>query len=298
MIRRLAVLGVVVLLAVAGCTTHHRRPVAGPSPGAGTVQTGAAPGYASPSSASTPPVSASPSPSASGGRWRPTKGLTWQWQLTGTIDTSLPVNVYDVDAFETSAATVAALHAKGRKVICYVNVGAKEDFRPDAALFPAAVVGKGLDGWAGEHWLDIRQWSVLRPLLATRFQMCHGKGFDGLEPDNIDGYSNGSGFPLTAADQLTYNRNVAALAHSYGLAVGLKNDVDQAEDLEPQFDFAIDEQCVQYSECDSLSGFIAADKPVFHVEYSGSTSFCPTTKALGFSSMLKKQSLDAWRESC
>ncbi len=40
--------------------------------------------------------------------------------------------------------------------------------------------------------------------------------------------------------------------------------------------------------------FTAAGKPVLHVEYSGAlSSFCPTTKALGFSS-LKKLDLDAW----
>jgi hypothetical protein len=243
--------------------------------------------------------STGPAPSSSRGRWRPVRGLTWQWQLTGTIDTSLPVNVYDVDAVTTPASTVAALQAAGKHVICYVNVGATEDFRADAASFPGTVVGSGLEGWPGEHWLDIRQWSTLRPIIAARFQMCRSKGFDGVEPDNVDGYSNHSGFPLTAADQLTYNRRIADLAHSLGLAVGLKNDVEQATTLQPSFDFAVNEECVHYDECDTLKPFTTAGKPVFHVEYDlNPAEFCAKTKALGFSSMKKKESLDAWREPC
>ena len=45
--------------------------------------------------------------------------------------------------------------------------------------------------------------------------------------------------------------------------------------------------------------FIAAGKPVFHVEYDVDTGkFCPKTTALRFSSMKKKEDLDAWRQAC
>lgn len=73
----------------------------------------------------------------------------------------MPAEVYDVDGANTAAADVAALKSAGRHVICYVNVGAREDFRADAKNLPEAVQGKGLDGWAGEKWLDIRRWDVL-----------------------------------------------------------------------------------------------------------------------------------------
>ncbi|WP_432985169.1 endo alpha-1,4 polygalactosaminidase [Dactylosporangium sp. CA-233914] len=246
-------------------------------------------------------ASASPSASSSAapGWWKPAVGMTWQWQLTGTLDKSVTAEVYDVDGANTSAADVAALKSAGRHVICYVNVGAHEDFRADAKNFPESVRGKGLDGWPGEKWLDIRRWDVLEPLLAARFKTCKDKGFDAVEPDNVDGYRNGSGFPLTADDQLTFNRRVADLAHRTGLGVGLKNDVEQAAALAPAFDFAVNEECARYDECDTLKVFTNAGKPVFHVEYDGSAgSFCAKTKALRFSSMKKKLDLDAWRESC
>ncbi|CAG6398284.1 endo alpha-1,4 polygalactosaminidase [Actinacidiphila cocklensis] len=242
--------------------------------------------------------SAAPSGRASGARWQPRPGVAWQWQLSGTVDTSVDVPVYDIDGFENGAAAVARLHADGRKVVCYVNAGAWESFRPDAKDFPAALLGRG-DGWDGERWLDVRALDRLRPLMAARFDMCRAKGFDAVEPDLLDGYANTTGFPLTAADQLAYNRMIAGLARDRGLAVGLKNDLDQVPQLLGDFDFSVDEQCAQYGECERLSPFVAAGKPVFHVEYElAPAEFCPAVRKLGFSSMRKHLALDAWREPC
>ncbi|WP_326726230.1 endo alpha-1,4 polygalactosaminidase [Streptomyces sp. NBC_00243] len=235
---------------------------------------------------------------ATPGRWQPRPGTAWQWQLSGRVDTSVQVPVYDIDGYENSAAVVERLHADGRKVICYINAGAWEDFRSDQKAFPAAVLGKG-NGWDGERWLDIRRLDVLRPIMAERMDMCREKGFDAVEPDLLDGYTNKTGFPLTAADQLAYNRMIADLAHDRGLAVGLKNDLEQIPQLVGDFDFAVNEQCAEYHECASLTPFVKARKAVFHVEYEVSTGkFCPTAERLGLDSMLKRLSLDAWRRAC
>jgi len=231
--------------------------------------------------------------------WKPTKGLSWQWQLSGKLDPTVPAAVYDIDAETSSAADVTALHKAGRKVVCYVDAGSYEKGRPDAKRFPAAVLGKTMDGWPDERWLDIRRWDVLKPILTDRFTTCRAKGFDGVEPDNVDGYSNDTGFPLTAADQLTYNRRVADLAHSLGLAVGLKNDLDQVTALAPAFDFAVNEECAGYGECGALATFVKAGKPVFHAEYDlATTRFCASTAKLGLSSIRKRLSLNAWRQPC
>ncbi|MFJ6896363.1 endo alpha-1,4 polygalactosaminidase [Streptomyces hokutonensis] len=233
-----------------------------------------------------------------GKRWQPRPGVAWQWQLSGRLDTSVDVPVYDIDGFDQSKATVTALHDKGRKVICYISTGAWEDFRPDAKKFPKSVLGKG-NGWKGERWLDIRRTAVLEPLMATRLDMCRAKGFDAVEPDNMDGYQNDTGFPLRAADQLRYNRLIAKLAHDRGMAVGLKNDLDQIPALVGDFDFAVNEQCAQYGECDTLTPFIKADKAVFHVEYElPTTKFCANSRRLKLSSLQKKYELGAWRKAC
>ncbi|MGW7295531.1 endo alpha-1,4 polygalactosaminidase [Streptomyces xiamenensis] len=231
--------------------------------------------------------------------WTPEPGTDWQWQLTGTVDTSVDVPVYDIDGFDNSAAVVETLHSQGRKVICYISVGSWEDWRPDAGDFPDSVIGNPLDEWEGEQWLDIRQLDTLRPLMAARFDMCADKGFDAIEPDNMDGYINNPGFPLTKQDQIAYNLMISELAHERGLSVGLKNAVDQVPELVDAFDFSVNEECAYYKECGKVSPFIEAGKAVFHVEYELTTDeFCPVTQPLGFSSLQKNWDLDAWRATC
>jgi hypothetical protein len=231
--------------------------------------------------------------------WRPRAGLSWQWQLTTPVDTSVRADVYDIDADENAASVVAALHRAGRRVVCYVNAGSWEPYRPDAGNYPKVLLGKPLDGWPDERWLDIHRLDLLTPLLAHRLDECRAKGFDGVEPDNVDGYENDTGFPLTAADQLVFDRVVARLAHQRGLGVALKNDFDQVAALQPDFDFAVDEQCAELRECPVLGAFVKAGKPVLDAEYSVPTSsFCTQTRSLGISAIRKRLELDAWRQTC
>jgi hypothetical protein len=83
-------------------------------------------------------------------RWQPRPGTAWQWQPSGRINQSVDVPVYDIDGFENDSSTVAELHAKGRRVICYLDAGAWEDFRPDRNAFPAGLRGRN-NGWSGER---------------------------------------------------------------------------------------------------------------------------------------------------
>jgi hypothetical protein len=308
MSHRLLLIGVALALALAGCASHPTA-TPRPAPPVGTTQSTppAAPTATPPPAPSTTPApspttTTAPKPTAQAqqqqARWIPKPGTPWQWQLTNPVDTSVNVPVYDVDSTYTDTATVAALHAKGRKVICYVNAGAWENFRPDKNAFPSAVLGSQ-DGWPGEQWLDIRQISVLQPIMAARFAACKAKGFDGIEADLVDEYTDQTGFPITAADQLRYNLMLAGLAHSLGLSIGLKNDLGQVPQLVGVFDFSIDEQCFQYSECDQLVPFIKAGKAVFETEYQlGNDQFCTQANAMGFSSMRKNTALDAPRWPC
>ncbi|WP_327269767.1 endo alpha-1,4 polygalactosaminidase [Streptomyces sp. NBC_01218] len=284
----MAVALLMVALLLSGCTSKAPREAPAGRPAAAPT---------APAPATDSPAEASPTDPAAP-RWRPRPGLDWQWQLSGRLDTTVDVPVYDIDGFDHGAAEVAALHDRGRKVVCYLSTGAHEEFRPDAGSFPAAVLGKG-NGWEGERWLDIRRTDVLEPLMEARIAMCAEKGFDAVEPDNMDGYRNDTGFPLTAADQLAYNRLIARLAHRRGLAVGLKNDLDQIPALEPDFDFAVNEQCAQYDECEELLPFTEADKAVFHVEYElPAAAFCARSRELGLSSLEKRYALGSWRKSC
>jgi len=191
------------------------------------------------------------------------------------VSLSHPEAAYDIDGFDTSAREIAALHVAGKRVICYIDVGTWENWRSDAGRFPRSVQGAD-NGWPGERWLDIRRLSVLEPIMTRRFKMCKQKHFDALEPDNLDGWENGTGFHITAAQQLAYDKWVASTAHALGLAVFQKNDPEQARQLQPYFDGALDEQCNEYSECNLLDSYIAARKPVLNAEYSSSLypGFC------------------------
>lgn len=300
-IRVIAVAGTVLLAAVVSWmlvrdTGSETASAGRPSATSGVVS---APAAATPTATATAVGAAPATPvQPTKQRWRPKAGLSWQWQLSGPIDQSVDVDVYDIDLFENSAAVVSALHAAGRKVICYLDVGSYESFRPDQASFPASVRGKS-NGWAGENWLDIRQIEVLQPIMAARMDLCAQRGFDGVEPDLMDGYTSDTGFPLTAADQLKYNLMIADLGHQRGLAVGLKNDLSQIPQLVSEFEFSVNEQCAQYTECDLLAPFIAAGKPVFHAEYAlPKSAYCTMTKALGLSSIRKRLELDSWRDPC
>lgn len=219
------------------------------------------------------------------------QGLSWNYVLASTKTFTSAADLYNIDGFETSAATVAGLQAKNTRVVCYLSAGTFEDWRPDRNNFPKAILGKK-NGWRGERWLDIRQREILLPLMQARVALCKNKGFDAVEFDNVDGYRNKTGFPLSSADQLRYNRLLADIAHKEGLWVGLKNDLDQVELLEPWFDFAINEQCFEYEECDRLLPFIHAGKAVFNVEYRLPLSrFCPKARAMHFSAIRKEQDL-------
>lgn len=230
--------------------------------------------------------------------WHPALNTSWQWQLTGTVDQSFNVVMYDIDMFDNSTQVVNSLHSAGRIVICYIDAGTWENWRPDANKFPASVKGKN-NGWPGEKWLDIRQLSILGPIMQARMDLCQSKGFDAIEFDNVDGYSNSTGFPLKYNDQLTYNTWLANQAHTRGLSVALKNDVGQVKDLLPYFDWSLDEQCFQYQECQTLLPFINAGKAVMEVEYNlNPAQFCPKANSMNFNSLKKHLGLGTYRVAC
>lgn len=239
--------------------------------------------------------------------WVPGVATTWQWQLSGTIDTKYNVNAYDIDLFDNTPATITSLHTAGRKVICYFSAGSSENWRPDYSNFHAADKGNGLSGWPGENWLDTRSANV-RSIMLSRLDLARSKGCDAVEPDNVDGYTNSPGFPLTAATQIDYNNFLATNAHSRGLAVALKNDIDQVAQLQPNFDFAINEQCNQYKECGGYSVFTKNGKPVFNAEYAAKyqnntngarDALCKASKAANIRTLVLPLNLDdSSRFSC
>ena len=116
---------------------------------------------------------------------------------------------------------------QGRHVVCYLDVGSWESYRPDADSFPRSVIGRVYEGFPDERWLDVRRFHLFAKPLERRFDICARKGFDAVEPDNIAGWENKTGFPIGAGAQLRFNRWVARQVHARGMAVALKNDGGQ-----------------------------------------------------------------------
>jgi hypothetical protein len=185
--------------------------------------------------------------------------------------------VYDIDGENSTAADVAAIHASGAIAVCYVDVGTLEKGRSDYSQFPSSVIGPVDNGWPNENWLLVTaaNQSIIVPLMKARFvNWCQAKGFDAIEPDNIDGYSNISG--ISQADNLAYDLALAQAAHALPMSIGLKNlasdlNGSQLTMFVSTFDWALSEQCFEYSGCTSYTqsgGFIPAGKAVFDVEYN------------------------------
>jgi hypothetical protein len=261
--------------------------------------------------------------SAMGAEWPPTldpnpavQPPKWDWQLAVPIKVNpdSTIKIYDIEMFENEkSGAVEMLHAAGKKVICYVDVGSWENWRDDAAQFPASIRGAKYSGFPDERWLDIRDVNsaksktgmALANILSVRFDRAQNMHCDAIEPDNMDGYDKtaheSSGFPLTYEDQIFFNLWVATEVHARGMLVGLKNDINQAHEsrIYTAFDFVVSEQCFQYNECGYFSNFLALNKPVFEAEYGMALSkFCPKAKASRISAIKKRPALNARREDC
>ena len=260
---------------------------------------------------------------ASAGGWPPildpnpaVQPPKWDWQLASpvVINPDPTIQIYDIDMFDNEqSGMVQKMHAKGYKVICYIDVGSWENWRDDASQFPSSILGNTYSGFPDERWLDVRDVNpaksqtglALARILNARFDRARNMGCDAIEPDNVDGYDTTAhdltGFPLAYADQIYFNVWVATAAHTRGMLVALKNDTGQAQDSQiyNAFDFVVSEQCFQYGECGSFSKFLALNKPVFEAEYSlALTTFCPKAKASRISAIKKRSSLNSSRQDC
>lgn len=236
-------------------------------------------------------------------------GTSWQWQLDGTINTNILNRVhnsrkmFDIDLFDTPTSTIRLLKRKHIAVVCYVETGAIESYRPDASAFAqAGVVAAPMPGYPAERYLNINNPRTYA-LMLRRLRLAKAKGCQGIEPDIDDTYfedpnysgdnsvtSTFAGFSLSWHQQLAYDRRIASAAHDLGLTIALKNAPDQAfvHGMLPYIGFAIVEQCFEYSECSPYTQMIRAHKAVFEVEYNLAPSqFCGQANRLNFDALYK-----------
>jgi hypothetical protein len=207
----------------------------------------------------------------------------------------------DVDR-KPNARAVKALHEAGGYAICYVDAGGIENYRPDYPRFVRwhrnhgkSLLGKPFSKrFPEERWANVggaKQRRFLVRMMARRVGKCERAGFDAVEFDVVDAWAaprRVTGWRVSYSDQLKYNRALARVAHRHDLAAGLKNDLEQVTDLVGDFEFAINEECFGFEECDLLAPFVDAGKPVFHIEYEiPPAEFCAETEGMGFNSIKK-----------
>jgi hypothetical protein len=219
--------------------------------------------------------------------------------------------IYDIDGIINPRSTVTALHASGKHVVCYVEVGAAGNYYSGAQegmattyyqqLHNAGVFGKKVPGYP-EYYLNIQSpatVSIIESMIATQ---CAAKGFDAVETDIDEEYTDTSGFPLTKAIEESYMTTLANDMHGLGLGWWIKNPDDTgdsyATDMYPLADAVLTEQCNQYSTCGSLSAYVG-HKAVFNAEYRlRPASFCLGDDIRGFNGAKFNLGLTGVRKPC
>lgn len=251
--------------------------------------------------------------------WHPTatgpdEGPEFQWELDHPLNlnsrsdmgigalnalgkTAPRPTVYDIDGIINPASTITALHKLGAKAICYIEIGAAGNYYSAAQehlkttyyaqLKAAHDLGKPVPDYP-ESYLNIRAASTVSIIKAMIRQQCAAKGFNAVEPDIDDSFSDKNGFGITEAQNIAYDKTLGAYAHSLGLAWGQKNgDANAAfsTSLEPTTDFLLDEECNFYHTCAIVTTpYVHAGKLVLNAEYTadwgshimaGLAKFCP-----------------------
>jgi len=274
--------------------------------------------------------------------WEPTNsgpnnGPEWQWELDhplkvnsaadmGTsatnaagVKSSAPT-VYDIDGIENPASTVAALHQRDDKVVCYIEIGSAGNYYAASdegipvtyyqQLKADGDLGKKMSGYP-EYYVNINAASTVAIMESMIRQQCAAKGFDAVEPDIGDSYTDNNGFGITEAQNITYDNTLGEYAHSLGLAWGQKNgdqDASFARGQEPVADFLLTEECNYYKTCSTVTApYVQAGKLVLNAEYTndwGSSrvsdlrKFCPADISAGIDGTLFTDALSGQRHPC
>ncbi len=261
--------------------------------------------------------------------WVPPLGnQPWQWELDhplnldsarvmGTDDTlpdgkpAPPPVIYDIDGIINPASTVAALHAKGKHVVCYIEVGAAGNYYSAAQehttktyyqqLKSAGLLGREVPRYP-EYYLDIKSTKTVSIVESMIDHQCAAKGFDAVETDIDEEYTHATGFELTKAIEEKYMTTLADYMHGLGLGWWIKNPDDTgddyATDMYPLADAVLTEQCNQYSTCGALAEYID-HKAVFNAEYHLTRSqFCAADDRRGFNGAVFNVDLTGVRHPC
>jgi hypothetical protein len=196
---------------------------------------------------------------------------------------------------------IRELHDAGRIVMCYFSAGSAEAFREDAGRFPESALGAELPDYPDERFVDVRDTTV-RAIMADRVATAEAAGCDGIHPSGLAAFSASTGLDFDRADQIEYNRWLAAAVHARGLSIGLVDgDTSLTEALVGDFDWTVVWSCLRTG-CPSAAPFTSAGKPALLIEYGDAAraaEVCSPAESLQLSVIIKRNAnLDAFRVGC
>lgn len=207
----------------------------------------------------------------------PPAAAAWDYQIGGAYTPPSGVKIVTRD---NSASAASGLYN-----ICYINAfqinpGLDGEWSSDLLLRDANG-NKVTDPDWRETLLDIRT-ADKRTRVAAKINgiidSCASKGFQAIEPDNYDSFSRSKNLINTTNAQ-DYIKLLSSHAHAKGLAIAQKNTPELAGNRSANgLDFAVAEECGQYTECDSYTGPFG--NRVIDVEYtnSGLSKVCGSWK--------------------
>jgi hypothetical protein len=199
----------------------------------------------------------------------PTPNAGLDYQLGGAYEPAADVVIVSRDR--------TAQPDPARYNICYVNgfqtqPGEAELWageRADLVLRDGAGTPMIDPEWPDEFILDVSTEAKrvrLLDIVGEWIDGCAATGFQAVEIDNLDTFSR---FPdlLTEDAAVAFAAALADRAHTDGLAIGQKNSTDLVpRRAETGFDFAVVEQCNEFTECDEFTA--GYGDQVYVIEYA------------------------------
>lgn len=235
------------------------------------------------------------------------------YSVDRTYDT---VDVVDFDLLAVPQEDFDHFHSKGAFVMCYFSTQFEANRKLDQDAFisaaDAGTIKPGAEDalgaciqkdstlgevegncWAPaagsqnwERWLNPKA-DAVRDLFKQRLDIAVARGCDGVEPDNIDSYSQPYDTGVTATPLVNQgsftqptqeiskdlNLFLAHEAHKRGLFIAFKNSTadisitNTAVDQSRFYDLAVNEECNEYSECETNAAFTDQNKAILNAEY-------------------------------
>lgn len=158
--------------------------------------------------------------------------------------------------------------------VIYFNLGTLESFRKYAVSpYPKSVIGKSVEGWPNERWLDLTNYRTMECLkenikiTISFLRKKYPRWFPKIDLDNLDGWDYDTGFELDKKDVVEYVNEIISWFHrEFEGEVCYRNGWELVDMLKGD---AI--LCEEGLEQNFLKFYDRVQKPVYDIEYYKNT---------------------------